>query len=128
MEVVIVKDKADFFYALPQDKLQSFKDDCIKLQVRELNLKYNIFSMHQNTVYLNRDEPDAVYCSATGEKMNEGWVTTLHNQNFYFKHEKHALQWCKENGFSSLDEAFNVEDEDEVYRGDEAPIYYTTFN
>jgi hypothetical protein len=69
-----------------------------------------------------------IICSVTGEQMNEGWVTNLHgSQDFYFKYEKDALNWCIENGFSSLEEAFNVEDEDEVYRGDEPPIYFTSF-
>jgi hypothetical protein len=44
-------------------------------------------------------------CSATGEGMNEGWLTD--NDDFlYFKYKKDALKWCTDNGYEDLNDAF----------------------
>lgn len=47
-------------------------------------------------------------CSITGEGMNEGWVVDGGEE--YFKYEVHALAWCKEMGYDSIEDAYKSED------------------
>lgn len=49
-------------------------------------------------------------CDATGEGMNEGWV--VGDGDLYFKYERDAMQWCKDNGYNGIQSAF---DEDVMY-------------
>lgn len=49
-------------------------------------------------------------CSATGEGMNAGWVAEYALE--YFKYEEDAIAWCKNNGYKSLDKAY---DNNEIY-------------
>lgn len=55
-------------------------------------------------------------CSVTNQGMFEGWV--VNDGDMYFKYEKDALQWCIDNGYKSLDEAYNNDD----------IIYWTEWN
>lgn len=43
-------------------------------------------------------------CSATLEGMDSGWV--VNDGDEYFKYEKDAVKWCRENGYSSLKDAY----------------------
>ena len=54
------------------------------------------------------DEDDGTkVCSITGETMTEGWVAN--DGEMYFKYEPDAIAWCLENGYDSIDDAFECE-------------------
>jgi len=53
-------------------------------------------------------------CSVTGCGMNEGWVVC--DGVIYFSNEEDAIKWCTDNGYASIDEAY----EDDA-------IYYTAW-
>jgi hypothetical protein len=44
-------------------------------------------------------------CNITGEGMNEGWVTN--DQCWFGKYETDAENWCKEDGYASLEDAID---------------------
>ena len=46
-------------------------------------------------------------CSITGEGMNEGWITE--DYATYFKYETDALKWCKEQGYETIDDAYDAD-------------------
>jgi hypothetical protein len=46
-------------------------------------------------------------CSVTHEAMDEGWITE--NTDEYFKYEQDALNWCKQNGYKSIKQAYKDE-------------------
>ena len=53
-------------------------------------------------------------CSVTGEGMNEGWYAE--GCGMYFANESDALQWCIDNEYKDLQEAY-----------DDEAIYWTEF-
>lgn len=53
-------------------------------------------------------------CDVTGKGMNEGWV--VGDGEMYFANEVDAIKWCTDNGYASMDEAY----EDDA-------IYYTAW-
>lgn len=48
-------------------------------------------------------------CSYTGQPMSTGWVTW---NDDYIKFEKDANQWCLDNGYESIGDAY---DDDAIY-------------
>lgn len=52
-------------------------------------------------------EKFAAKCSITGEGMNEGWVA--YDGEMYFANEEDALDWCIENGYEDIQEAYDDE-------------------
>ena len=98
---MVVRDEDFFWYAVPEHTLPYFKQDMYTLSTRDMYLKYKRYSLHDTE---NHDELEKhMVCSATGERMNEGWKVTQFG--FNFKYEHHAFQWCLECGFSSIEEA-----------------------
>ena len=70
-----------------------------------------IHKIHTNiapmiTLTTNNDD-DTKYCDITGETMTEGWVAN--DGEMYFKYEKDALAWCIENGYESIEDAYENE-------------------
>jgi len=45
-------------------------------------------------------------CDITGEPMTEGWLA---DDSIYFKYEKDAIAWCIENGYESIDDAYECD-------------------
>jgi len=62
--------------------------------------------------YLKTMEKYARKCSITGEGMNEGWYAE--GCGMYFANEEDALQWCIENDYKDIQEAY-----------DDGSIYWT---
>lgn len=63
----------------------------------------------------SKQQPTPVFkfarkCDVTGEGMNEGWV--IGGGDSYIKHEADALAYAKEQGYASIEDAF---DEDAIY-------------
>ena len=66
-------------------------------------------------------------CDKTHEGMNDGWV--VNDGEMYLKYENDVFLWAKQNGYDTLEEAFNDDviyytewDEDDIDEDDE-PIY-----
>jgi len=53
------------------------------------------------------ENDDTRVCDITGEPMTEGWVAN--DGEMYFKYEKDALAWCIENGYESIEDAYENE-------------------
>jgi hypothetical protein len=49
-------------------------------------------------------------CSVTNEEMSEGWC--VNDGEMYFKYEKDAVKWSTDNGYESLQDAY---DNDVIY-------------
>jgi hypothetical protein len=49
-------------------------------------------------------------CDVTGKGMNEGWV--VGDGEMYFANEEDAIKWCTDNGYASMDEAY---EDDAIY-------------
>lgn len=61
-------------------------------------------------IILESEDDNLRTCSVTDEEMTEGWV--VNDGELYFKYEKDAINWCTENGYSGLQEAY---DDDVIY-------------
>ena len=54
--------------------------------------------------YIKIMENYARTCDITGEGMNEGWVAN--DGEMYFKYESDALQYCIDQGYRDIDDAY----------------------
>jgi hypothetical protein len=98
---VVIHDEEFFWYAIPPNLLSAFKTDDNTLSTRDMYLKYIDYSLHNAQRYDEHEK--CMLCSVTGESIDEGWQTT--EFDFIFKYEHHALEWCKLNGFPSIEKA-----------------------
>lgn len=60
-----------------------------------------------NLLSENEEDDDTKVCSITGETMTEGWVAN--DGEMYFKYEPDAIAWCLENGYDSIEDAYECE-------------------
>lgn len=67
-----------------------------------------IYAMELEQCNVVEERIELVYarkCDITGEGMNEGWV--VNDGEMHFKYEADALQWCIENGYRDIDDAYS---------------------
>ena len=85
-------------------------DHMCDIAVTELGLSHGVtaeeYHFLKSVIRRIRNASRVTYarkCSVTDEGMNEGWTNDACGD--YFKYEKDALQYCKDNGCETLDEA-----------------------
>jgi len=75
-----------------------------------INLALKLMKQAPLPEVFEEGEKVARQCDVTHEGMNEGWV--VGDGEEYFKYEEDAIKWCKQNGYKSLDKAY---DDDAIY-------------
>jgi hypothetical protein len=85
----------------PNDALDKFKAIGDEKYARELE-QCEVIQESEEVVC---DDDNVRICSVTNELMTEGWC--VNDGEMYFKYEKDAIQWCKDNEYEGLDDAYN---------------------
>jgi len=82
-----------------QDAFNKLKEiDVYQIELEQCCVVQEDIELEQcNVVYARK-------CDITGEGMNEGWVAN--DGEMHFKYEADALQWCIDNGYRDIDDAY----------------------
>lgn len=78
----------------------------IEVEDRE-EIADEIYAMELEQCNVVEERIELVYarkCDITGEGMNEGWYSE--GCGMHFKYEADALQWCIDNGYRDIDDAY----------------------
>ena len=83
-----------------EEKFKELGDSVYQQELEQCNVV-------SQTIIIDSEDDGVRICSVTGEEMTEGWVAGDGEE--YFKYEKDALAWCKNNGYETLQEGFDDE-------------------
>ena len=84
----------------------------LDMPITDKQINYVLENYSETGEIWNAQVEDLLYqceprvCDITGEIMTEGWLA---DDSVYLKYEKDALAWCIENGYESIDDAFECD-------------------